>query len=136
MLSWALAIALYYYPVQQAALQSGHAEDFAVFPVALIGVVGAMTGPLVALTLGDRPLPAVVKHVSIGALVGVAMVVIATLFVANLFGGPISKLQAPYLHWGRVFAFPAGFLLGSATGFLVGHLLGRSNEAEVERHLP
>src|SRR3712207_5804400 len=92
-LAWAVAVAFVYYPRQQAALQRGEVEDFAVWPVALIGGVGALLGSIVALTIGNRPLPLPVKHASIGALVSVGVVVLGTMILAQMFGGPSSKPQ-------------------------------------------
>jgi hypothetical protein len=109
-LAWALATAFYYYPMQQAALLRGEVEDFAGWPIALIGGAGALLGSIVALTIGNRPLPLSVKHATIGALVSVGLVVLGILILAQMFGGPSSKRQAPYLDWGRIYAVPVALV--------------------------
>src|SRR4051812_18499772 len=96
-LAWALATAFYYYPMQQAAVQRGEAEDFAVWPLALLGGVGALVGSTVALTVGNRPLPLPVKYASIGAFAAVGVVVFVTTVLAQMFGGQSSLGQARYL---------------------------------------
>jgi hypothetical protein len=86
--------------------------------ICAIGGFGALVGAVVAWMAGKSPLPVWVKPVVLGSLGGVAVVVIATLFVACAVGGPSSIGQAPYLDAGLVYGVPLGLVAGAVNGLV------------------
>jgi hypothetical protein len=72
------------------------------------------------------PLPCWVRAALLGALAGVAAVVLPTLFVACALGGPSDKGQAPYLHAGLVYGVPVGLVAGGVAGLVRSRRRGRA----------
>ena len=85
----------------------------------LVTAAGALSGAIAALLAGRVLLPRWVRAAALGSLIGGGGVVLATLVIAAVLGGPSSKLQAPYLVAGLAFGVPAGFLIGGVGGLLV-----------------
>jgi hypothetical protein len=121
-IAWFVAGAVYYYPAQDAAVRSGQVEDFAAWPVLVIGVAGAMLAVAAAKIVGKRPLPRCLAFVARGSLVGVAAAVGITLVMASMRsfdGWPWNdKRQGELLHRGIVYGSPCGALLGGFGGYV------------------
>lgn len=84
----------------------------------VIGGCGALLGLAVAALAGRFPLPACVRPVVLGSLIGVAAVVVPTLGIAWSLGGASSKGQAPYLDAGRLYGVPLGLAGGAVVGLI------------------
>ncbi len=92
----------------------------------LIGAGGALAAIALVYRGGRSPLPPWVGPAVLGGLIGVAVVVVATIVVAYSWGGPTSKGQVRYTHSGLVYGVP----IGLAAGVLVGLLRARRPSAE------
>jgi hypothetical protein len=92
--------------------------------IELILAVGAMIWSILALTIGNRPLPSWIKHVSIGALAALAMVVLLKMMapqVLSFTGKRHGKLHGAYLEVG-LYAVPVILLAGGTIGLVIGRL--------------
>jgi hypothetical protein len=79
---------------------------------------GALAGLAIAAVAGHRALPAPVKPVALGALVGVAVTVALTLVTSlALSDRPARSLADAIMEWGLAIGVPCGLRAGGASGW-------------------
>ena len=133
-----VACAAYYYPTLKVSAERGQLywQEFAFWPVALVVGAGASFGALLALTVGDHPLPLAVEHASIGALAGVSLHIFIALACPILIchSAPVGETAACGVYKGWVFT-PRALTIGGIIGVLAGYLNSMNRKKQPSVHL-
>jgi mannose-6-phosphate isomerase-like protein (cupin superfamily) len=126
LIAWISAYLALYVRLAAGGYSAEAARHFELPPdtAGLLGVTGALVAAALAALAGNTPLPRWVGGVALGSLVGVAVVVIASLTADRLLGGPsgaqpADQPQSPYLRAGLVYGVPLAVVVGCLAGLLV-----------------